>query len=735
MTTKHDSDPRFAGSGAAYLRVSEDRQESKSQHEMIHAFLERHGLTIAEPFWFKDEGWARDTADRRPAFQKLIALAESGKVQWIIVDMLDRFGTKGPKQLISYLFRLEQAGCKLYDTTAKEWTGSDFATEILALVGGKESLAEQQKISRRALRGHTSGASLGESQGATPGFGLDKACFNRAQPTVELWRVVYQPGVKIGTRKDRRGKQRPLYERRRVRIFADGREENCNGRNAMPAHNHETEFMRLVPSRDPAKRAAVRWVFTEFATTSIGFAALARTLNERRFSNGNGGPFTAQHVERMLHDPAYKGTPCYNRRSNSKFTRLSAGQLVAVQNFDEKESANQRADWIVSGQLYEPIVDAATWQAVQDKLDARPESPKASRTAAAFLNGLVVCSGCGAQMTPQLRPHPDGDVVVLRKGKRVRCRVQFYCAGYQRSCTTGRAAASPCRRNPLWQHEIEDHVQRWLEDAGRTWGQLLEGLKAHVPDGREAEVEKYWGDFQAGLQRVMHYLAEHHTAAYNAVLAEAEARARGEDADRREGNGTAARSPGLARRYSKKAEEAVRKHRQDPTVYHATTGRERDFIASLLSTYRTHHDGEGLAAEIARLDAKHTSLTAGWADLPTPRAKAKARVELEAIEARMAELEQQRTETAASVEAHYHDMLDLERRISQAAAELARPGGERDHRLLAQKLRGAIRSISCTFEAKDATRRGQPTAQLVEVEIDPFEGEPVSYSSRPTPCD
>ena len=46
---------------------------------------------------------------------------------------------KSPKQLLYYLYRLEEANCKLFDVSGKEWTSEDDATEINAWVSGKAS--------------------------------------------------------------------------------------------------------------------------------------------------------------------------------------------------------------------------------------------------------------------------------------------------------------------------------------------------------------------------------------------------------------------------------------------------------------------------------------------------------------------------------------------------------------------------------------------------------------------
>ena len=75
--------------------------------------------------WFEDEGWARDTAPRRPNFQRLLKLAEAGKVKWIVVAERDRFGTANADAFMYYRYLLHQWGCRLYDSSGVDWTGCD----------------------------------------------------------------------------------------------------------------------------------------------------------------------------------------------------------------------------------------------------------------------------------------------------------------------------------------------------------------------------------------------------------------------------------------------------------------------------------------------------------------------------------------------------------------------------------------------------------------------------------
>jgi DNA invertase Pin-like site-specific DNA recombinase len=206
----------LSGDGAAYIRVSDDSQDVQRQYASIKAFLVQHRASIAAHHYFEDEGWARDTADRRPAFQRMIKEVESGIIKWIVVDALDRFGTKNEKQLFFYLYRLEEAGCKLYDVRGKEWTSSDIATTVTAVVEGNKASDEPRKLSGRVLGGKVAKVKEGEWQGGAVRLGLDVGCFSRANPDKELWRVILE------------GKDK------RTKVYPDGTAQPFNGPNNFP---------------------------------------------------------------------------------------------------------------------------------------------------------------------------------------------------------------------------------------------------------------------------------------------------------------------------------------------------------------------------------------------------------------------------------------------------------------------------------------------------------------------
>ena len=141
----------LTGNGAVYHRVSTDRQDADRQRQSTGEWLTRHGVSVRPEDVGEDLGWARDEADRRPAFQRLLRKADERKINWIVVDALERFGTKNKHQFISFIYRLQESSCRLYTVNDKEWTGEDLITLIEAAFEAEKSEGEVRKLSDRVL--------------------------------------------------------------------------------------------------------------------------------------------------------------------------------------------------------------------------------------------------------------------------------------------------------------------------------------------------------------------------------------------------------------------------------------------------------------------------------------------------------------------------------------------------------------------------------------------------------
>jgi DNA invertase Pin-like site-specific DNA recombinase len=91
---RHQPDGPTGSRGAAYVRVSDEDQDTARQHTSIREWAARHLLAITKQF--ADEGGRRHKAESRPGFQSLLKAVESGSLDWIVVDHQDRLGFKGP---------------------------------------------------------------------------------------------------------------------------------------------------------------------------------------------------------------------------------------------------------------------------------------------------------------------------------------------------------------------------------------------------------------------------------------------------------------------------------------------------------------------------------------------------------------------------------------------------------------------------------------------------------------
>jgi len=705
------------GTGGAYIRVSDDQQDTKRQYEAIQAFERQHDVRVLPQNVFKDEGWARDTAEQRPDFQRMLKQAEQGRLQWIVVSERDRFGTRDADEFIHYRYLLRKWGCRLYDAGGTDWTSKDIATTVRATVDGVRSEEEQHFISKRTLGGKAVYARRGEWQGGPVRLGFDVVCYPKDggdKPNAalqELWRVVLEGRDK------------------RLKIYPDGRKERFDGRGNFPKFQDEVEMLRLAPSRDRAKVEAAVEVFRKYANGAVNFPTLARYLNDLGFRNGWGGRFLGRQVEDMLGDPVYLGYYAWNRTHYGKFHRFKEGRAVHELNYEQQVSQNTKTDWVQSHRLFEEVVDRETWDNVQRKLTQRSRRTPAPRTPALYLAGLLVCANCGGRLVAGpsrrklRRPRP---------GVPTGHRYEYVCGSYQKAVREGRLAESKCLRNGVWQDEIEVYVNRYLEETGKRLEMLTRGPDGrHLTDRLEGQEADAWTAFRAGLERVTAYLSEHHPEQYAALLEEYEREHQWEDevreqAEREHAEDGTATTHAAMQAMGEPGRIAWEQGKRGATPATVDT---HDFVEACLACYRANFDPDAVAGEVARLNVELMRLTKAWADLPTPRAKQAAKAQLEALEQRLTELEQQRQDAAGAVAEAYRQVCDLQRAV--AAARLAIQGGtnERELRERAQALRGVIQRIECTFTASGKTGCGwgQKYSRLVAVNIFPVTGDAARY--------
>jgi hypothetical protein len=586
-------------------------------------------------------------------------------------------------------------------------------------VDGEKSEQEQHGLSKRTLGGKAARVRAGEWQGGPVRLGFDVACYDRKTDR-ELWRVVAE-----GLHK-------------RLKVYPDGRTERFDGKGNFPAWQREgrpsPEYLRLTPNRDKAKVAAAVGVFKQYAAEAVSFTELAHRLNTLGFRTAYGGRFQSHHVQSMLEDPIFLGYYTYNRRHFGKFNRWAGGGTVPDLNYEERQSKNDKADWVQSDRrLFPPLVDRPTWDAVQKKLAGRVSRTNSPRTGEQYLSGLLVCGGCGRRMVAGCPTAKDP-----RKGGHAGGRHYYFCGGYQKAAREGRrkehCEAGGCRRNGVYQDELEPFIDRWLQETGRKL-EALTGGPADPATGRlERQEEDAYGKYWEAIRRLAAYLAEHHPEEYGAIMEEERRRRDEEEADVIR-SGLAGRTPcppgTLRRMYGKQYDDAVRKAAAGPVRTYGP-GDEEGFVSAALALYRANFDPAVVDAEIARLEAEHDDLMRQWGTLPTPRAREKAQEQFAKLEARIDELKAQRQDQSQAIADALREMHDLQDAIHAARRAMKDKGGDSALRRKAEALRAVIHRIECGFTATDVREgvRGRHQSRLASVTVYPVVGETAEFQAE-----
>lgn len=436
--------------GAAYLRISGDKQDVTSQRQSIERWLKQHGLRVNH--WFDDIG-SRDLAHKRADFKRLLVAVEAGLLDWIIVDTKDRFGTANASEFGKFICQLRDNDCQLWSVTQGHLSAEDAVTEIMATVDSVRSRDEQVARSQRSIRGKIAGIKRGEWQGGYVPYGFDVVCCTKEGK--EKWRVFYET----------------THER--LKVYPDGRRsERYDGKNNFPPKDM-TDVLRLAPSRDRKRVAMVRKMFKWLATESISLRGLCTRLNGLGVHPIHGTGWYSSRLGPMLRNPAYMvGATVWNKQAHGRFLEFVDGEYREVQRKKGKTPTGrkrQKEDHVHPDQVAQGIVDQETWEAVQKKLDGL-HRPKASpRNSELWLAGLLYCGHCGRRMAGW---HQKADK---------NCPNSYCCATYRQY---GRVNKPGCRLHRVRAEVIEMLLDEYLEETG----QGLAAILSATPDASEDDL-------------------------------------------------------------------------------------------------------------------------------------------------------------------------------------------------------------------------------------------------------
>jgi DNA invertase Pin-like site-specific DNA recombinase len=643
------SEMDLSGNGAAYLRVSDDKQDMEAQRQLIHKFEDRHGVKIKKAYWFEDKDWSRDEHDRRPDWLKMLAIIDRGEVQWLVVEIKDRFGTASGRKKVVYYDRLWEAGCKLYTTSGELLNQPSLASDINALVDGDTEERELRIKSLRATNKMQLTAEAGKWTGGPIPIGLDVVCMSLEGK--ELWRVISE-GAEIRERKGKDGGKEEYPYRLRLKVSADGSEARYDGPENFPAHDAK-DWLTLRPSQNADLLQIIRDIFNWYDTESITTCGIASRLNKQGRSCPIHWRWEPYHITYMLKNPVYIGYPTFNKIGQGKWSAWRDGQVVEHATPKRQNYKNARSDWKPSKiRQFDEIVPEDQFERVYTKIATGESRPKAPKAPGLWLSGILVCAGCGETMY----------------GAKRRKRDVYWCQSHVK-----KIPGCKCGLNTLEHKEIEQHLRKYLADAGK----IIEELDISVPvDPSPADVET----FRQSVERAKRSYYE------------------------------MARAVGKHGRKSDEPGKILLNFINPP--YENGTDDITEAYNRLFS-----NTSPRLQAEHDQINEEHSRLVAAWGDLPSARAKEKARTRLAELEAQLEELEQRLVNHSVGWSESLGSLQRVQRDWRQMAEDIS---SEKSGRVKADAVRKIIAEIRCTFEKTGLHR---PANRLIKIEFVPKIGQ------------
>ncbi len=143
----------------------------------------------------------------------------------------------------------------------------------------------------------------------------------------------------------------------------------------------------------PEEAVVVQQVFAWYNEGELSLEQLAKQINEQETPSPKGKAWYGHTVGRLLRQPAYKGTAYYNRHQvdyGGVGQRRRQGQ--GVLRFP-RYIPRPAEEWIEIS--VPPLVDEATWQAAQERLEMNARFAQRNSRRTYLLRGLLVCGTCG----------------------------------------------------------------------------------------------------------------------------------------------------------------------------------------------------------------------------------------------------------------------------------------------------------------------------------------------------
>ena len=192
----------------AYLRRSTDRQEQSlgDQRLEVSRYAEEHGYQVIREY--VDDAISGTSADERPGFQAMVADAQAGGFQAVIVWNSDRFSRGDVTETEHYRYLLRQANVKVLSVTEDYLDRDGIDGDVLRTVKQFQNRQYVISLSQNTLRGQISAVMAESDPGRAAPYGYDREIL--APDGSVLFRIRFCPG-RVREMYDKDGKLQATY--------------------------------------------------------------------------------------------------------------------------------------------------------------------------------------------------------------------------------------------------------------------------------------------------------------------------------------------------------------------------------------------------------------------------------------------------------------------------------------------------------------------------------------------
>jgi DNA invertase Pin-like site-specific DNA recombinase len=394
---------KVVGRLVGLVRISDAKgSEIESQKGVVEGFARTAGNSIGK--WYSDLDRKRWEYGRSEAIRRLLADADAGLFDWVIVDKAQRIGTYNERELFHFLHEVERRRVRIWSVAEGDLMDPNVLRSLEMVLGSQSELKDQRNKAQNVSRGMRLNALEFRFNGAVLPYGYDRIC--RTPDGVERFRLIedrreQNPDYVTGSKEPGRQRWLNWY----TVLYPGDHEEHRIGPPGKGKHERY-EFALSLRSERRKWAADIFRLYAEGLTRS----EIATHLNHEGADLALKTYWHVEHITHILTNPIYGGRHEWRRQTWAIYSSiLPDGTYEDVEERwlgPKRARAVEPEGVIRSSKVREDLrlVDDATLAKVAKRLaeeGAGKPDGRRGRSDSFWLQPFLRCGHCGGTMRGQ----------------------------------------------------------------------------------------------------------------------------------------------------------------------------------------------------------------------------------------------------------------------------------------------------------------------------------------------